>query len=1019
MTTNTLQTQLTIRANVDGANEVNQLATSLDNINNQLTQTTNPASNASTAIDNLGNQAGQSVGQTNQLTQAIRSVNAGIAGTSTPANNASNAISNLGGQMTQSAQSASQLGNSMQSMASGLAGLLGALGVGIGVQEIIQLSDEFNNLEARVRLATESGGDFNAAMASIREIADHTTMPLTATSDLFTKLTQATKELGYSQSEVLSLTKTISEAMAVSGGDMASMEAGLTQLAQGLSAGALRGDEFNSVVEQAPRLAAAMADGLGVTIGQLRAMAGEGKLTAEVVGNALKSQADRIAYEYSQMPTTVSGSLTVLKNNLMGFIGELDNELSSSSGLGNFILDIANNIKNIDPSVIDGLKNSLESVGVVAKVLLDSISAIPSHLGDVLGAMMGLEAGAGQVSLLQGLMNGLALTTGAVADGFKALQIVIYGVIAEIQTQIANLASALNMLTGFGGEFAKSMTENAKQAQAEFEKLAMSFESSLGKAMDGIGKTSEQKLQEVADIARQKYEQMAQDGTASTTALEIAFKDYAHKAIQANNGVVDEVLKQELAQKGLQAVVDDTGKVIIQSMQSAKQAVDDSTTSLDKHADSLKKLNLDMGEFMGGLPTKAQEAMAAFDELANTGKLSNEQLAKAYNATKQAIGDNKQAQTELNAKLLESVGGNQALANSILALADSQNKSATASKDNAKASENSAKTKETAKVATDQHTQSVRQNSTVLTDNTKAKTDNATATDQQTQSQSKAMAFGQSLLKMINSQSDALRQTTSDTTLMSQAFEAMKNTAFRGGVAGFTDLGNKIQNLGKLVKDSVNAFKVQEQALADASQSLSKADVSTQDLAKAQSVLNSATSFSIAGIIKLDKAKLDSLRQQIDSTKQKLNDLADTARQTRENMESELARMQGNEAKARQIEQQQKLKALEKQLKDAQKRGNAEEVAELQKALSLQKQIFAEQERQAALAKEQANRQTQNNHPNPSSSFGDFAGGGNVDFSQTAKDLTDIWAMKIDEAEKRGAENFAKQLIQESKRRAN
>lgn len=102
----------------------------------------------------------------------------------------------------------------------------------------------------------------------------------------------------------------------------------------------------------------------------------------------------------------------MLKNSVMGFIGELDNDLQGSSGLANFITQIADNINNIDPSVIEGLKNALASVGVVAKTLLDSLAIVPNALGDVVGAMMGLEAGAGQISLIQGLMNGLSLAQG-------------------------------------------------------------------------------------------------------------------------------------------------------------------------------------------------------------------------------------------------------------------------------------------------------------------------------------------------------------------------------------------------------------------------------------------------------------------------------------------------------------------------------------------------------------------------------------------------------------------------------
>ncbi|MDO4896144.1 MAG: tape measure protein [Moraxella sp.] len=565
------------------------------------------------------------------------------------------------------------LGNTplqLNNITKGLGGLMGMLGVGVGVKEIIQMADEFNNLEARVRLATEAGGDFNHAMASLRDIADSTTMPLTATADLFGKLTQSTKELGYSQKDVLGLTATISQAMAVSGGDMASMQAGLTQLGQAFASGVLRGDEFNSVVEQTPRLAQAMTDGLGVSIDGLRQMAGEGKLTAEVVGNALKSQADKIAYEYSQMPNTVSGSLTVLKNSLMGFIGEMDNELNGSTALADFITDIANGIKNIDPAIMEQLKVSLVSIGEVAKTLYESIAIIPDALGDVVGAMMGLEAGAGSVSILQGLMTGVSLATSAVADGFKALQIIIQGVVANVKTDIANLARAVHSLTGFGGEFAKSMTDSAKKSQEAFDELVMGFESSLGKAIDSISTTTEERLQQTADLARAKYDEMVQSGQASATALENAFKDYAHKAIEANNGVVDSMLEQELAQQGLQATTDQTGKAIISAMQGVKQAVDE--VDLSKHAESFKALGLDVGEFAGGLSTKANTALSAFNDLAGVAGDNVGQLAMAYNGAREVIGDNADGIRQLDIALLEATGSNKELATAVLATANAQ-----------------------------------------------------------------------------------------------------------------------------------------------------------------------------------------------------------------------------------------------------------------------------------------------------------------------------------------------------------
>lgn len=229
--------------------------------------------------------------------------------TGSTARTATTAIDKFGNEIADSGKQADNTAQMINTLKSHITKLMGFLGLSVGVKEIIQLSDEFNNLEARLKLATSAGGDFNAAMDSIKDIANTTAVPLSSTADLFGKLTTATKELGYSQSEVTDLTRTISQAMAVSGGSAESMDAAITQLSQGLSSGALQGDELRSVLEQFPRIATALADGMGVSVGEIKKLGSEGKITAEVFGKAFASQADKIASEFAQMPITVQGRL--------------------------------------------------------------------------------------------------------------------------------------------------------------------------------------------------------------------------------------------------------------------------------------------------------------------------------------------------------------------------------------------------------------------------------------------------------------------------------------------------------------------------------------------------------------------------------------------------------------------------------------------------------------------------------------------------------------------------------------
>ena len=115
--------------------------------------------------------------------------------------------------------------------------------------------------------------------------------------------------LGGEQQDALTITESISQALRLSGASATEAQSALLQFGQALAAGVLRGEEFNSVVENSPRLAKALADGLDVPIGRLRKMAEEGRLTAEVVVKALLSQKDTLAAEYAELPATVESGL--------------------------------------------------------------------------------------------------------------------------------------------------------------------------------------------------------------------------------------------------------------------------------------------------------------------------------------------------------------------------------------------------------------------------------------------------------------------------------------------------------------------------------------------------------------------------------------------------------------------------------------------------------------------------------------------------------------------------------------
>jgi tape measure domain-containing protein len=192
------------------------------------------------------------------------------------------------------------------------------------VQEIIQVADAWNMMGARLKLATAGQNEFVTAQKALFDIAQRIGVPIQEVSTLYGKLQQAVRMLGGEQKDALSITESISQALRLSGASATEAQSSLLQFGQALASGVLRGEEFNSVVENSPRLAQALADGLNVPIGRLRKLAEEGRLTADVVVNALMSQKDKLAAEYSQLPATVSQALQRLQNAFGQWVSQVD-----------------------------------------------------------------------------------------------------------------------------------------------------------------------------------------------------------------------------------------------------------------------------------------------------------------------------------------------------------------------------------------------------------------------------------------------------------------------------------------------------------------------------------------------------------------------------------------------------------------------------------------------------------------------------------------------------------------------
>lgn len=228
--------------------------------------------------------------------------------------------------------------------------IAGAFAVGRVVEfgkSVNEVADSYKNLEARVRLALGVNGDLAAAVQGVGRVAMDTYSNLDATSELYGRLVASSKELNITNTDALGITKTINQSIQVGGASAQASEASVRQLVQALQSGVLRGDEFNSIMEQAPRLAKALADGLGVPVGALRGMAEAGEITSARVVKALKGQADAVNKEFSTLPLTTGRALENLNTQWTLFIGNLTGGAQQSGVVAQGINALAQNLDTL------------------------------------------------------------------------------------------------------------------------------------------------------------------------------------------------------------------------------------------------------------------------------------------------------------------------------------------------------------------------------------------------------------------------------------------------------------------------------------------------------------------------------------------------------------------------------------------------------------------------------------------------------------------------------------------------
>lgn len=315
--------------------------------------------------------------------------------------------------------------------------------------KIVQIADEWNSVNARLKQASSSADDFAASQRQLMEISQRTGTAFADNANLFSRAAASMREYGYSSDEVLKITEAVSTGLKLSGANTQEASSVITQFSQALAQGVLRGEEFNAVNESGDRVIRALAAGMGVARKDLKSMADQGKLTIDKVVPALVGQLDNLQDEFKSLPQTVSGSLQKVTNSFMQWVGGIDQATGATAGFSGGLDSLAKTLDAFTSSAVSGALNDVA----------DNMSTITT----VAGALVGV----GLARYLSGVVTSATSATGALISAAKSEV-----ALAVAQDKAAQSAVAASRAEVYRAQQAVQSSRSADVQAAQQEKVA-------------------------------------------------------------------------------------------------------------------------------------------------------------------------------------------------------------------------------------------------------------------------------------------------------------------------------------------------------------------------------------------------------------------------------------------------------------------------------------------------------------------------------------------------------------------
>ncbi len=418
------------------------------------------------------------------------------------------------------------VGSAVQTLQGQYAALRNVAGLALGgtlagglARDLARTADEAANLRARLALVVGDGPALQSAFDGVLDVATRTGTALETTGTLFARVLKSGAEFNLTQRDALALTETINKAVQLSGASAQASDAAITQLIQGLQSGVVRGEEFNSIMEQAPRLAEALARGLNVTTGELRALAAQGALTTDVVLQALQGQADAINSEFSKLPDTVGRAITNLSSAWSVYVAEVDRSTGASSTAAAAINAVARNLDTLGAvlfsvgkagaalAAINLARSFVETSGAVRAATVATTANTAATVANAAAQRAAAAAGAES-----------AASAGRLASILGTLKLLSFvGVVTNLREIGTAIGEGIAKLAGYG----KASKELEAQEKADAEAARASAAAFAALAQEAQ-RTADAKLglTKEARALVAEFDQLTQKGTSAAEALD-------------------------------------------------------------------------------------------------------------------------------------------------------------------------------------------------------------------------------------------------------------------------------------------------------------------------------------------------------------------------------------------------------------------------------------------------------------------------------------------------------------------